>query len=153
MTEALVLSEDVTNFVCEVLVHYVQNPERLNANADRGHILKRKGTVYATAKGVKAAWNLYLDKTRILPETRPISDALKIMSKKQVVTRPWLDAKSVRYFVLRLSYLKKWAREYGGLTDSELEEFINTPEQDTNYGPASVTRIHGDGMDPTGEEY
>jgi hypothetical protein len=132
MTTGLVLSEDSPNFVCESLVRHLQTPEKVEVLAPY-QILRKNGSLYATARGVKVAWESHLGKTHLLPETKPISDSLKTISfcKKQV--RP-PGSRPIWYYEIDPEYLIRWTEEHGEIDGGELMKLIrqDTAEQNSN---------------------
>ena len=151
MTTGLVLAEDVPNFVCESLVRYLQAPDKVDVLTPH-QILKKSGVLYATSRGVRSAWESYLGKTHLLPETRPIADSLKTISTCRKLVRP-PKCDPIRYYEINMEYLIRWSEENGELNGPEVMELLGHDSQARIEG--NVIQIHNDGTapDPSGDDY
>ncbi len=125
ITDMLLASSDWNSRVCEWLVVYLMHPQPVDARGT-GLVRRLGNTLLCNPQAISDSWDSVFPKSKVEPETRHISQALRAISQGE--TRRRWKGRPIRYWRIDPQSLIAWINRHG---KGDKETIIETLAKDS----------------------
>lgn len=129
LTNSLAVGTGLRSSVCQWLVGYLLDPQRLARCGKASTVLPlvrvNRGRYLVTARAITEAWEEYVQHDYQPPTPMAVSKALSGLSKEITI---YIASKNQKFRLVNLDLLVEWAAETGYATAEELNEAVSKIE-------------------------